>query len=173
MSTFAKYARGISIRYGLILFGCLTLFFLLMRLLNLAHIFELRALNFVFVFILLRAAVHSYHRKADVSYYEDFIDFFKVGMLTAAIGIVSFAAFMAIYIDQIDPAFMDMLNEYEANPIGIVSPVVAAFAIILEGMASAIICALIVIQWKKRRTVERPVEDSSQKLSHEAKAKNK
>ncbi len=166
MASYDKYFRTLPTRYGLILFACLVGFFLLMRLLNLANIFELRVLNFIFVFIVLRSAIHTFARKAQASYYEDFIDFFWIGMRTASVGIISFAAFMAIYLDLIDPAFMEIL-EREENAGGIISPVIAAFAILLEGMASAMICSFIIIQWRKSRTVEKPL-DQPDKLRKEA-----
>ncbi|MDZ7846426.1 MAG: DUF4199 domain-containing protein [Owenweeksia sp.] len=172
MNTFSRYWRTLPTRHGLVLFGLLAAFFLVMRLLGLAQIFELRMLNFIFVFIMVYRAISLYQRSAGASYYEDFFDFFKIGFRTAMIGILLFAAFLALYLDVLDPEFMQELstnNNYGFSR-DIISPVIAAFAVIIEGMTSAVICIFIIIQWRKSRTVEKPVGKSESKLKDEARS---
>lgn len=159
MTTNNAQLSKITTRHGLVLLGLLIAFFLIMRGLNLAHVFELRGLNFIFVFLVLRSAIIRYQKALGKAQYDDFIRYFKAAMRTAAIGILSFGAFMAIYLDKLDPAFMDQVQQYESAR-GFVSPVIAAFVIMLEGMASAIICAFITIQIRKSKTYEKPGKEA-------------
>lgn len=167
MSNYDKEWRKITKSHGLILFGALTGFFLLMRALNLAHVFELRALNIIWVFIVVRSAINTYSKHSAASYYEDFIDFFRIAISASIVGVVLFSVFIAIYLDVIDKDFMKLLERTESAG-GLISPVVAAMIIMLEGIVSAGVVAFIYIQWKKSRTVEKP-ERSPHELKKEAK----
>lgn len=167
MSNYDKLWRKITKSHGLILFGALTGFFLLMRAFNLADNFYLRSLNILWVFIVVRSAINSYAKKSSASYYEDFIDFFRIAISASIVGITLFALFMAIYLDVIDEQFMELLERTE-NAGGLISPVVAGMIIMLEGIVSAGVVAFIYIQWKKSRTVEKP-ERTPHKLNKEAK----
>lgn len=158
MSTFNKFWRTIPVRNGLFMFLALVAFFLLMRAINLAGIHWLRALNVVFVFIFIRNAITSYHKKAGASYYDDFVDFFWIGTRTSLMGIALFSAFVAIYLDQFDTAFMKQL-EVEDSFGGQITPVSAGVIVFIEGMASALICTFVYIQLTKSRTVEGPTEE--------------
>lgn len=163
--TFNKFWRMTNV-HGLILFGALAGFFLLMRALDLAHIFYLRSLNIVWVIIVVWSVIKAYRKMAGASYYEDFFDYFTMAFRTGLVGIGLFAAFLAIYLDQLDPAFMERLEELE-DAGGVMSPVIAAFTIMLEGLASVIIVAFSIIQLQKSRTVEHP-ERKSGHLKKEA-----
>jgi len=160
MSTFDKYWRKIPNRYGYILFALLTVYFLAMRFAGLGHVYWLRATNLVIVFFIIRASILNYKKNSDASYYESFFDFFKIAIRTAFIGIGLFAIFMALYLDQVDLAFMEEIRTVEKiSPY--ISPVSAAFLIFIEGMGSAFVCSYLAIQILKNRTVDRPIEDTT------------
>ncbi len=158
MSTFDKFWKTIPAKNGLIMFLALAGFFLLMRAVGLAEVHWLRALNVIFVFILVRNAIQAYHKRAGASYYDDFADFFWIGVRTSLMGIALFAAFMAIYLDKLDPQFMAQLRVEESFG-GEITPVSAGVIIFIEGMASALICTFVLIQLMKSRTVEIPSEE--------------
>lgn len=160
MSTFSKLWKTIPVRNGLLMFAALVGFFLLMRALGFAGTHWLRALNVVFVFILIRNAISTYRQKSGGSYYDDFADFFWIGVRTSLLGIGLFAAFVAIYLDQLDQQFMADLAVNDSFG-GEITPVSAGVIIFVEGMASALICTFAYIQLVKSKTKEEPTKQQS------------
>lgn len=158
MNTFDRYWRTIPTRNGILLFVALAAYFLIMRALGLAHNLYLRAGNLIWLYLALRATVMQYHRQANGSYYEDFFDYFKISMRTAFIGTALFSAFLAIYLDQIDPGFMQILQQ-DRNFGGHISPVSVAVLIFIEGISSSLVVSFLYIQMKKYKTVEGPSTD--------------
>lgn len=161
MNTLQNNQSAIARKYGLWLFVLFTAFFLVMRLAGLAHVYWLRSLNVVWLFLGIIAALRAVKRTYEVSIYENFFDYFKVAMRTAFIGIGLFAIALAVYLDLIDPAFMAELQAYESFG-GLISPVSASFIIFIEGMASAFVCSYVSIQLLKTRMVEKPTETKAQ-----------
>lgn len=135
------------------MFGGLTAFFLIMRLVGLAEIYWLRAFNFVIVLIFLRNSIVSYKHESNTTYYDDFTDMFRIGVRTSFIGIGLFAVFLALYIDQIDKPFMASLAVKESFG-GQITAVSAAFIVFVEGMVSALAGSFVLIQLFKAKTVE-------------------
>lgn len=159
MSNFSKLWRTIPVKNGLIMFICLVAYFLLMRVLGYAGLHWLRALNVIFVFLLIRNAISTYKNNAGASYYDDFADFFWIGVRTSLLGIGLFAAFIAIYLDKLDPQFMADLAINESFG-GEITPVSAGVIIFIEGIASALICTFAYIQLVKSKTSEEPTKES-------------
>lgn len=168
MSTFDKAYRRIPTKNGLIMFGLLTAYFLLMRALGFAEIYWLRSLNIIFVLWFVRNALVSYKATSGASYYDDFSDMFRIGVRTSFVGIGLFSVFMALYLDQIDPAFMADLAEKESFG-GEVTAVSAAFIVFVEGMVSALAAAFVLIQLFKSKTVEGPAKTEA-KLKKEVRS---
>ncbi len=158
MSTFSKLWKTIPMKNGLMMFVALVGFFLIMRALGFAGTHWLRALNVIFVFILIRNAIKTYMHKSGASYYDDFADFFWIGVRTSLLGVGLFAAFIAIYLDKIDPQFMASLA-VEDSFGGEITPVSAGVIIFIEGMASALICTFAYIQLVKSKTSEQPTQE--------------
>ncbi len=144
---------------GLIMFVSLLAFFLLMNALGLAGTHWLRALNVIFVFVLIRNAIRTYMNHLGNNHYDDFGDFFWIGIRTSLLGIGLFAAFIAIYLDKLDPQFMADLAVKESFG-GEITPVSASVIIFIEGMASALICTFAYIQLVKSKTSEQPNKQS-------------
>ena len=152
MNTFDKAWRTIPTSNGLYMLGCLVAYFLIMRALGLADIYWLRALNVIFVMIFVRNAIVSYREMSGASYYDDFSDMFRIGVRTSFVGIGAFAAFMALYLDQVDVEFMTELASKESFG-GQITAVSAAFIIFVEGMVSALAGTFVLIQLYKSKTV--------------------
>ncbi len=158
MSNFDKNWRTIPTRHGLAMFGLLATYFLIMRFVGLGHVYWLRAINLLFVFFVMRSALRTYRMRSKASYYDDFSDFFRIAVRTSFIGIGVFSIFLAIYLDQLDTAFMqEILTEENISPY--LSPVSAAILIFIEGMTSSLACGYILIQILKARTVEKPLDE--------------
>lgn len=160
MNDFKKQQRNISIRYGLILFGLLMAYFFIMNAVGLGHNYWLRAFNFIFLFFTLRAAILKFKKQAGRNLYEDFFDFYKIGLGTALIGIGLFALFIAIYFDMINPGFLEEMKNIERLSPYLTS-VSAAVILFVEGFVSAIICTYAIINMQKSRTVESTKETAS------------
>lgn len=160
MQNYIKDKKKVSNRYGLLLFGGLTAYFLLMRGLGLGHEYWLRLFNIFIVFGSLVAAMAHYKRISDREYYAQFFDFYKVGMRTALVGIGSFALFLALYFDLLDPVFLQEAKRVE-NLSPILSPVMAAGLVFFEGIGSALLCSYLAIHLLKYRTVEKPLEPAN------------
>lgn len=161
MSNFDRAWRKIPNRYGIILMLSLIAYFLLMRVSGLGHVYWLRAFNALILFGVLWVSIKGYKNQSDASPYDDFFNFFKIGMRTALIGIAGFAVFIAIYMDLLDPAFLEEVRQQEdLSPY--LTPITAAGIVFIEGFVSAFLCSFIAIQMLKRRTVEKPVKDNGQ-----------
>ncbi len=160
MSTFSNLWKTIPMKNGLIMFISLVSYFLLMRILGFAGTHWLRALNVVFVFLLIRNAINTYMQNAGGEKYDDFADFFWIGLRTSLLGIGLFAAFIAIYLDLLDPQFMANLAIHESFG-GRITPVSAGVIVFIEGMSSALICTFAYIQLVKSKTNQQPTQKSS------------
>lgn len=152
MSTFDKLTRSIPTKNGLFIFGGLTAFFLIMRLVGLAEIYWLRAFNLVIVIFFLRNAILSFRQKSSESY-QSFNTMFMISVRTCFVGIGFFAIFLAIYLDQIDTSFMDTLAVKESFG-GQITAVSAAFIVFVEGMISGMSASFVLIQLFKSKTIE-------------------
>jgi zinc transporter ZupT len=159
MSNFDKQWRKIPTRYGLGLMGALIGYFLLMNATGFGHDYWLRALNALILFSIVRGAIKAYKDSSDADYYNDFFNFFKIGMRTALLGVAGFAVFVALYLDVIDPAFLvEVQTQEKISPY--LTPVTAAGIVFIEGFGSAFICSYLVIQILKKSTVEKEVAPS-------------
>lgn len=153
MSTFDKLSRTIPTKNGLFIFGGLTAFFLIMRLVGLAEIYWLRSLNLLIVLVFLRNAILSFKHESHSNYYDDFTDMFRIGLRTSFIGVGLFSVFLALYLDQIDTPFMESLAVKESFG-GQITAVSAAFIVFVEGMVSSMAASFVLIQLFKTKTVE-------------------
>jgi len=119
-------------------------------------VYWLRAFNAIILFLTLKTAISEY-KKISGEGYEEFFNYFKISMRTALIGIAGFAVFVAIYLDQIDPVFMEEVRTVE-NLSPYLTPVTAAGIVFIEGFGSSFLCSYLAIQLLKRSTIEKPVE---------------
>lgn len=121
-------------------------FFLLMRALGLAQILELRALNFIIlslgVFFALR-----YERNNDPSF--AYLKGFGTGIATSVVALVIFCIFLAIYLQALDPGFMEMIRKDEMFGIYL-NPFIASSAIFFEGALSGVLVSFIFMQYFKK-----------------------
>lgn len=133
----------ISVRYGVLTALALILFFFFMKLIGLAHVYELRALNLIFLFTGVYLSIRAYHtgHKAHASY----LNGLGTGMLTSGIALAIFSTFVVIYLKVLDPAFMEYLkkDEYFGEYL---NPFIAGAAIFLEGIMSGLLVSFILMQ---------------------------
>lgn len=147
MKTSTKTIESIALRFGLITAAALTSYFLLMKLIGWVHIVELRVLNFVILAVGVTWAISHFKKikLGELGYLKGI----GVGMMTAMIGVVIFAFFLAIYLWIIDPAFMELIQQQESFG-QYLDPMTVGFTIIVEGFGSGYLITFIVMQYLKR-----------------------
>tara|TARA_B110000114_G_scaffold45328_1_gene48016 strand:+ start:6793 stop:7233 length:441 start_codon:yes stop_codon:yes gene_type:complete len=130
------------------IFLAIIAFFFLMKLLGLEKINELRILNFAFVFWGVNNAIKEsiYLNKVN-----DYLQNLFTGLFTSIISVIFTIIAFSIYLHYIDPQFIKVV-ENSALWGGELTPSLISAAIFIEGMASSIICAFIVMQfWKNKK----------------------
>lgn len=153
MIEFDLHWRRIPKRMGLGLGLSLIAYFMLMHLIGQEHNYWLRVVNAFILFAFVRSSIKIYQSRLREEKYDFFINFFKIAMRTAFIGIGIFTLFVAIYLDQINPVFMEELRTLEQLSPGL-TPIQAAGIVFIEGFGSAFLVSYISIQLLKKKTVE-------------------
>jgi hypothetical protein len=132
---------------GLIISGGIALLFLLVNLIGLQKLTYLRALNAFIVFYGIYRTYKMNKNSGVNSLGENLISMLKtgiVGVVSSVIGLAVYATFQGgqAYLDTISYGFLygknPSLNEY-------------CFGLLIEGIASAVIISLIIIQSSKVR----------------------
>jgi len=137
----------IGLKYGIYSATAYILFFLLMNLLGLEHLYWLRALNYIFLFAGIFIAIKEYRRKHQRTF--AYMNGIGVGMITSVVSTLIFAFFIAIYLDVIDPDFMADIKKNQMFGTYL-NPYIAAAAIFMEGTLSGLLTAFILMQYFKR-----------------------
>ena len=131
-------------KYGLFTAVGLIALFFIMKLLGIVHVIELRALNF-FVLAIGVVMALKYFRKTNPESFT-YLKGLGLGVLTGIIASVLFGLFVFIYTNFLDPAFMQSIIENE--PFGrYLNPYIAGVAVTVEGIASGLILAFIVMNY--------------------------
>lgn len=144
MSSRNLSVEKVAIKYGLIIFLSLVLYFLFMKLVGLFEIHELRGLNFFILFGGVWQALTYYKKKAGLDYFEGI----GLGSLTALIGVVPFAVFIFFYLHA-DTQFManimatEVYGEY-------MNPYILAFLIAFEGGITGVLVSFGMMQYLKK-----------------------
>lgn len=131
-------------KFGLLTALGLVALFFIMKFLGVVHIVELRALNFFVLATGVVMALRSFSREKHQSF--SYLKGLGLGVLTAIIASVSFALFVFIYTNFLDPAFMQSIIDNE--PFGLyLNPYIAAVAVAVEGIASGLILSFIAMNY--------------------------
>ena len=134
----------VAVKYGLIVFGSLVLYFLIMKWAGLFEIHELRSLNFIILIIGVWKALNYAKKKSDLKYFEGI----GLGALTSLIGVIPFALFIFFYL-QADPQFLANIKATEAFG-QYLNPYILAFLIAFEGGISGILVSFGMMQYLKK-----------------------
>lgn len=139
----------IGIKYGIISFIGYIVFFGLMKGFNLVEIIELRFLNLFIMISAVWLAIKNYKKNSFNSsfYYAGFL----TGLTTAIVGVLGFVVFMGVYLQFLNPNFMNYLKANE--PFGqYLNPVSLMGVLFIEGLASGLISTFGVMQYYKAKT---------------------
>lgn len=136
----------IGIVAGIFTFIFLGLYFLAMKLLGLVHMIEFRLLNAVIMFFGCYSAVKMSKKNLENF---DFLKGYGSGLLTALIASVLFAIFGFIYLQFIDPTFIQDIRNNEL--LGIYqNKYIACGQIFIEGAASGFLFTHASVVWFKK-----------------------
>ncbi|WP_020527891.1 DUF4199 domain-containing protein [Flexithrix dorotheae] len=133
-------------KYGLLMAAGFIFYFLFMKLIGLHDVVELRVLNFFIIIGGVGLSIHqSLKRNPDTfGYFEGL----RVGVITSAIGVTTFAIFIFFYLAFIDIEFMLWIKENV--PLGsFLDPFSIMVTIEVEGMASGFLATFIIMQYEK------------------------
>jgi hypothetical protein len=120
--------------------------FLIMRALNLINIIELRAINFIAEFFISFFAIYNYKIKLNgkLPYLEGLL----IGFFQAVVAYTLFSGFLYFYLKYYNHNFMVYLQQNA--PFGVdLTPLSAALAVHIEGLAIGMIMSFILMQYLK------------------------
>lgn len=125
-------------------------FFFVMKIFGLDDIVQLRALNFIFVFFGINKAIKlNIINNGEVDYLSNF----SLAILTAVTALIMVILSLVIYLDFIDPGFLEVMEQVRVWGAQI-NVLMVAFGIAVEGFASSVIISFILMQYWKRRSID-------------------
>lgn len=144
--------------YGTLIFLGLLVYFFIAYLFNFVHILELRLLNLVILITGVYFALRQYRRT-----HRGHMDYFRAftkGMATAAIGTLTFASFLLLYL-HIDQNLMNMLAEKQ--PLGVhLNPYIVSFTVSLEGVFSGLFVSFLLSNYMSSRVPVPPTRPTGE-----------
>ena len=136
---------------GTLIFIGIGIYFLVMELLGLSHLFFLRMLNIVIVIYFLNKTIKSNYDEGKIDYLENLIS----GTLTALIGVVLSVIGLLIYISiKGGDAYLARLSQNFLFGGGTPTMNQYCIGLLFEGIASSIIIAFTLMQYWKDRPVK-------------------
>ena len=136
---------------GILIFIGIGLYFLIMEMLGLSHVFYLRILNILIVIYFLNKTIKSNYNEGKIDYLENLIS----GTLTALIGVVLSVAGLLIYISMKGgDAYLAKLSQNFLFGGGAPSVNQYCIGLFFEGIASSIIITFTLMQYWKDRPVK-------------------
>ena len=125
-------------------------FFFVMKIFGLDDIVQLRALNFIFVFFGINKAIKlNIINNGEIDYLSNF----SLAILTAVTALIMVILSLVIYLDFIDPGFLEVMEQVRVWGAQI-NVLMVAFGIAVEGFASSVIISFILMQYWKRRSID-------------------
>ncbi len=135
----------IAIKWGVTTFLLLSAYFLIMNVMGLVHVVELRVFNAFIMFFGCYKAISVAKQKLEQNNYFQGI---ATGALTALFTALLFAFFGLIYINYLDPNFIQEItkNELFGFYMGGYGAIIQIF---IEGAASGFMMSYAIMQWEK------------------------
>lgn len=146
METSKPSMERFGIVTGVITSLTLIAYFMLMKVLGLAHILELRFFNFVIIAIALFISIRKYKERLHER--EFYLKGLGEGMMVTATTTVIFGVFMGFYLAYMDRALLETIKT-TASVGEYLDPLMIVFSIFLEGMASGAVITFAIMQYLK------------------------
>ncbi|MFM9987370.1 hypothetical protein [Flavobacterium sp.] len=136
---------------GTLIFIGIGIYFLIMELLGLSHLFFLRMLNIVIVIYFLNKTIKSNYNEGKIDYLENLIS----GTLTALIGVILSVIGLLIYISiKGGDAYLGKLSQNFLFGGGAPTMNQYCIGLFFEGIASSIIITFTLMQYWKDRPIK-------------------
>lgn len=138
--------------YGVRIAAALIAYFIIMKLVGLAHHVELRLVNLLILVVGVHAALRRFKEThaESLNYFRGLI----TGVATSAVASVLFGAFLFIYM-KADQTLMQSVIENE--PMGrYLNAYMASFIVALEGFFSGLLVTFILLNWVTTDEVNMP-----------------
>lgn len=146
----------IPTNYGIKIAGGLTVYFLLMQVIDKHHHVELRLLNLVILSIGIYYALKKFKNT-----HEDHMNYFRgliTGVATGSIGSILFAAVLFVYM-KLNTSLMQSIIDNE--PMGhYLNAYIASFIVALEGVFSALLVTFVLLNYVGTDEVNDPAGES-------------
>ena len=139
----------VAIKYGVLTTITLIVYFLIIKLLGLHTNPWFRLLNGIFIAYGIYASIKRYKFISGSAF--NYINGFKVGLITGFLATFIFALFMGIYMFHIDVDFMNTLLKDWFNDSSYGGGILI-FVIVVEGLASSTVLTLTFMQILKNST---------------------
>lgn len=149
MKTSAPSIEKIGFKVGFITFLSLVAYFMIMKFLGLSQVLELRFFNFVILAIGIGYGIKKL--KNELQEPDFYMKGWGEGMIISLVSIILFALFMSIYLSYFDAALMQHIREVTTLGFNATSGMHVFFAILIEGMASAVVITLGAMQYFKSK----------------------
>lgn len=147
MKTSSPSIEKIGFKVGFITFLSLVAYFMIMKFFGLSHVLELRFFNFVILAVGIGYGINKLKNELQES--DFYMKGLGEGMIVSLVSIVLFALFMSIYLSYFDEALMQHIRETTTLGFTVASGFHVFFAIVMEGMASAVVITLGAMQYFK------------------------
>ncbi len=146
----------IPTNYGIKIAGGLTVYFLLMQVIDKHHHVELRLLNLVILSIGIYYALKKFKNT-----HQDHMNYFRgliTGVATGSIGSILFAAVLFVYM-KLNTSLMQSIIDNE--PMGhYLNAYIASFIVALEGVFSALLVTFVLLNYVGTDEVNDPAGES-------------
>jgi hypothetical protein len=143
--------QRLGIQWGLIATVGMILYFLLMDAFNLTTRTELRVFNLIIQGSAITIPLLQFRKiHGKIKYFQGL----ALGSLVTLVNVATFAVFIAVFLSAIDPSFMEYLRENELLG-SYLNPLIAAWAIFIEGLFSGIFVTFTMMQYLKTSHLSR------------------
>lgn len=147
MQTSSPSIEKIGFKTGVITFVALVTYFLTMKFFGLSQVLELRFFNFLIIAVGICYGINKFKREAHES--DFYLKGWAQGVFIAVVSIVLFALFMSIYLAYFDEELMQHIRETTTMGFNASTGLHVFFAVLMEGMASAVVITLGAMQYFK------------------------
>lgn len=142
--------KKIITQQALKIYLSIVLFFFLMKIIGLDHLVELRILNFGFVLWGINSAVK---KNLVLNMENSYLGNLSLGFATAFFAVLAITFSLIVYTLAFDSSVIGIMTNSVlwGNNLTLGHVV---FAILIEGMASSVICSFLIMQYWKKHKVE-------------------
>lgn len=139
---------------GVLICGVMIIYFLLMAIMGLAHVAELRFLNFVIAGAGAACVIKYYMNRTGT--HIQYLEGLTLSFVSIIVSAVLFALFIFFYFSKINPELLDVIR-VDAPVMGkYLTPFSASITVIAEGIVSGLVLSFSLMQYFKDDALHSP-----------------